>query len=217
MWALEQKDLELSHDFPPYPCSLLPSQAWIFLSLRWKHHRSHRVVVQVRRDNEAQCLEHNTCSTNASFLPLGNLRAAVWLQRPTFLAADYDFPARQFLLPFLLHLMADSDSWIRLLNSGLPASGHIVLVSFAPKETVIRCSVKVCPARLFSRSAVLHSSPYLFQWKDKFGNLIFSYKLAQDFIRIITLASSCLHDFGKDLLYFLLFSNGTKQLVVKNL
>lgn len=69
----------------------------------------------------------------------------------------------------------DPDSRIRMPNSGLPASGHMVLASLAPKEIVtIDCRVMVCPARFFSRTynVVTWGSAYGIQVLTSFNGRI---------------------------------------------
>lgn len=59
--------------------------------------------------------------------------------------------------------------------------------------------------------------PYLFQWENQLGHLVLSYILGNNFIGVVTLASTGLHDFGDNAFHFLLLSNLSKEFVIENL
>lgn len=132
MWALKfqlQKDLAWIPGFSPYSSFFLPFWAWIFSCVRWKYCQSQGWLCRLEDIMKHSAKNTVICSINAGSHPLGNLGAAVSLQR-LFSVTDgtqlCNPPIIQFLLPLLLHLMVHI--WLLDQNAHLRAARHMVLV-----------------------------------------------------------------------------------------
>lgn len=126
MWALKfqlQKDLAWNPGSSPYSSFFLPFWAWIFSCVRWKYCQSQGRLCRLEDIMKHSAKNTAICSMNAGSHPLGNLGAAVSLQR-LFSVTDglscVIHLSFNFCCPCFCISWFTSDSWIRMPISGLP-------------------------------------------------------------------------------------------------